>query len=201
MQLLGAALLVSPFFFWGTSMVAMKVGGSLGSAAVGFPGLVWTADAVLQHRQCLGMLVSDASAAAAAAAVAVAASWMQTLFRTLLHEWAVQESVPSSLLTPVCSWHIQKVVCMQQRHCQAQQRLADMLFAVLWRAVLCCALLQPVTAHTTPLMLGAMRLLPAGLALLGWAAATGRPQPKTAVAWAWVLAFALVDGAAFQVGT
>ena len=25
MQLLGAALLVSPFFFWGTSMVAMKV--------------------------------------------------------------------------------------------------------------------------------------------------------------------------------
>jgi hypothetical protein len=26
MQLLGAALLVSPFFFWGTSMVAMKVG-------------------------------------------------------------------------------------------------------------------------------------------------------------------------------
>lgn len=58
--------------------------------------------------------------------------------------------------------------------------------------------MQPVTAHTTPLMLGAMRLLPAGLALLGWAAATGRPQPKTAVAWAWVLAFALVDGAAFQ---
>jgi hypothetical protein len=63
------------------------------------------------------------------------------------------------------------------------------------------ALLQPVTAHTTPLMLGAMRLLPAGLALLGWAAATGRPQllPKTAVAWAWIAAFALVDGAAFQV--
>lgn len=69
-------------------------------------------------------------------------------------------------------------------------------------AMLCsCYAMQPVTAHTTPLMLGAMRLLPAGLALLGWAAATGRPQPKTAVAWAWVLAFALVDGAAFQVGS
>jgi hypothetical protein len=26
-QLLGVALLISPFFFWGTSMVAMKVGG------------------------------------------------------------------------------------------------------------------------------------------------------------------------------
>lgn len=64
--------------------------------------------------------------------------------------------------------------------------------------VLCCAL-QPVTAHTTPLLLGAMRLLPAGLALVAWAAATGRPQPKTATAWAWVLAFAIVDGAAFQV--
>jgi hypothetical protein len=63
------------------------------------------------------------------------------------------------------------------------------------------SLLQPVTAHTTPLMLGAMRLLPAGLALLGWTAATGRQQlvPKTAVAWAWIAAFALVDGAAFQV--
>jgi drug/metabolite transporter (DMT)-like permease len=44
-----------------------------------------------------------------------------------------------------------------------------------------------------------MRLLPAGLVLLAWAAATGRPQPKTPTAWAWVLAFALVDGAAFQV--
>lgn len=49
-------------------------------------------------------------------------------------------------------------------------------------------------------MLGAMRLLPAGIALVAWAAATGRPQPKSAVAWAWILAFALVDGAAFQVG-
>lgn len=49
-------------------------------------------------------------------------------------------------------------------------------------------------------MLGAMRLLPAGIALAGWAAATGRPQPKTAAAWVWITAFALVDGAAFQVG-
>lgn len=68
-------------------------------------------------------------------------------------------------------------------------------------AVLCFlgAALQPVTAHTTPLLLGAMRLLPAGLALVGWAVATGRPQPKTSIAWAWIVAFALVDGAAFQV--
>lgn len=45
-----------------------------------------------------------------------------------------------------------------------------------------------------------MRLLPAGAALVAWAAASGRPQPSSAVAWAWVAAFALVDGAAFQVG-
>jgi hypothetical protein len=44
-----------------------------------------------------------------------------------------------------------------------------------------------------------MRLLPAGLALVGWSVANGRPQPKSAAAWAWVLAFGLVDGAAFQV--
>ncbi|KAF8068338.1 WAT1-related protein [Scenedesmus sp. PABB004] len=58
--------------------------------------------------------------------------------------------------------------------------------------------MKPVTAHTTPLLLGAMRLLPAGAALVAWAAATGRPQPKTAEAWLWILAFGLVDGAAFQ---
>jgi drug/metabolite transporter (DMT)-like permease len=44
-----------------------------------------------------------------------------------------------------------------------------------------------------------MRLLPAGAALVAWAAGSGRPQPRTAAAWAWVAAFALVDGAAFQV--
>jgi hypothetical protein len=47
--------------------------------------------------------------------------------------------------------------------------------------------------------MGALRLLPGGLALVGWAAANGRPQPSSAIAWAWVAAFALVDGAMFQV--
>jgi drug/metabolite transporter (DMT)-like permease len=43
------------------------------------------------------------------------------------------------------------------------------------------AVLQPVTAHTTPLLLGAMR-----------------DTPRTPTAWAWITAFALVDGVAFQ---
>jgi hypothetical protein len=55
-----------------------------------------------------------------------------------------------------------------------------------------------VTEHTTPLVMGAMRLLPGGLALVGWASAAGRPQPSSPAAWAWIAAFALVDGAMFQ---
>ncbi|GFR46932.1 hypothetical protein Agub_g8580 [Astrephomene gubernaculifera] len=58
--------------------------------------------------------------------------------------------------------------------------------------------MKSVVPHTTPLLLGALRLLPAGVALVGWAAATGRAQPATLKAWSWVLAFALVDAAAFQ---
>jgi drug/metabolite transporter (DMT)-like permease len=58
--------------------------------------------------------------------------------------------------------------------------------------------MKGIELHTTPLFLGAIRLLPAGLALVAWAAADGRPQPATPLAWAWVLAFAVVDGAAFQ---
>jgi drug/metabolite transporter (DMT)-like permease len=58
--------------------------------------------------------------------------------------------------------------------------------------------MKGVGPHATPLLLGAMRLLPAGAVLVAWAARQGRPQPAGAVAWAWVAAFALVDGAAFQ---
>ncbi|GLC43811.1 hypothetical protein PLESTB_000910500 [Pleodorina starrii] len=58
--------------------------------------------------------------------------------------------------------------------------------------------MKSVIPHTTPLVLGALRLLPAGLLLVGWAASTGRAQPSSLKAWAWVLAFALVDAACFQ---
>jgi drug/metabolite transporter (DMT)-like permease len=51
---------------------------------------------------------------------------------------------------------------------------------------------------TTPLALAAWRLVPAGGALLLWAAATGRRAPSGATAWAAIALFALADGAAFQ---
>lgn len=59
--------------------------------------------------------------------------------------------------------------------------------------------MKPVFAHATPLFIGMLRLLPAGAVLVAWAAASGRPQPSTPIAWAWITAFGLVDGAAFQV--
>ncbi|KAG2452472.1 hypothetical protein HYH02_002712 [Chlamydomonas schloesseri] len=58
--------------------------------------------------------------------------------------------------------------------------------------------MKGVVTHTTPLLLGSLRLLPAGLLLVAWAASTGRAQPKTLTAWAWIMAFALADGACFQ---
>ncbi|KAG2445906.1 hypothetical protein HXX76_000510 [Chlamydomonas incerta] len=58
--------------------------------------------------------------------------------------------------------------------------------------------MKGVVTHTSPLLLGSLRLLPAGLLLVAWAASTGRAQPKTLKAWAWILAFALADGACFQ---
>jgi len=53
-----------------------------------------------------------------------------------------------------------------------------------------------------PMLMGSFRLLPAGMVLVAWSMMQGRPQPweaqKPWTAWAWVAAFALIDGAAFQ---
>ena len=53
--------------------------------------------------------------------------------------------------------------------------------------------------HTSPLFVSAWRLLPAGVALIAWAAATGRRQPSGGMAWLAVALFGLVDGTCFQV--
>lgn len=123
---LQTSLLLSPFFFWGTSMVAMKVRCAYCSA-------------------CARKYV------------------------TLLG--------PSG----------------PQHHLFCSPTSQTPLPSAAWFA------LQGVVPHTTPLMLGALRLLPAGCVLVAWAASTGRQQPEGWKAWAWVLAFALVDAAAFQV--
>jgi drug/metabolite transporter (DMT)-like permease len=52
--------------------------------------------------------------------------------------------------------------------------------------------------HTTPYFLAGLRLLPAGILVLIWAAVTGRKSPQTWLAWGWITLFAIVDGALFQ---
>ncbi len=58
--------------------------------------------------------------------------------------------------------------------------------------------MKGIIPHTTPFFMAGVRLLPAGVLVLGAAAAMGRPQPKGWAAWAWISLFALVDGALFQ---
>lgn len=62
-----------------------------------------------------------------------------------------------------------------------------------------CGVLQQVAPHTSPLFVSSVRLLPAGIALIAWAAASGRQQPKGGMAWLAIALFGLVDGAIFQV--
>lgn len=59
--------------------------------------------------------------------------------------------------------------------------------------------MQELAPHTSPIFVSAFRLLPAGLALVAWAAATGRQQPRGLQAWLACTLFGLVDGTAFQV--
>ncbi|NET33849.1 MAG: EamA family transporter [Cyanothece sp. SIO1E1] len=58
--------------------------------------------------------------------------------------------------------------------------------------------MKGVMPHTTPLFMAGMRLLPAGILVLLTAILLNRPQPKSWQAWAWIVLFALVDGALFQ---
>lgn len=52
--------------------------------------------------------------------------------------------------------------------------------------------------HTEPLFLAAVRLFPAGLLVLAVGVMLGRPQPQGWRSWAWIVAFAAVDGMLFQ---
>jgi drug/metabolite transporter (DMT)-like permease len=52
--------------------------------------------------------------------------------------------------------------------------------------------------HTTPLFMAVIRLIPAGVLILGAAVYMGKPQPKSWIAWLWIALFGLVDGALFQ---
>jgi drug/metabolite transporter (DMT)-like permease len=58
--------------------------------------------------------------------------------------------------------------------------------------------MKGVIPHTTPLFMAGVRLVPAGVLVLLFAAMTGRRQPNSWLAWLWIGLFALVDGALFQ---
>ncbi|WP_422110793.1 DMT family transporter [Candidatus Synechococcus calcipolaris] len=58
--------------------------------------------------------------------------------------------------------------------------------------------MKQVMPHTTPFFVAGVRLLPAGLIVLAFAIALGKPQPQGWRAWAWISLFALVDGLLFQ---
>jgi drug/metabolite transporter (DMT)-like permease len=58
--------------------------------------------------------------------------------------------------------------------------------------------MKGVLPHTTPLFLAAMRLIPAGVIVLVFAAIAKRPQPQGWKPWLWIGAFALIDGTLFQ---
>ncbi|MGB7249910.1 MAG: DMT family transporter [Phormidesmis sp.] len=58
--------------------------------------------------------------------------------------------------------------------------------------------MKGVMPETSPLFIAGVRLLPAGLLVVGVSALLGREQPKGWRAWLWLGLFALVDGALFQ---
>ncbi len=58
--------------------------------------------------------------------------------------------------------------------------------------------MKGVMPHTTPLFLAAMRLIPAGMLVMLYAAIGKRPQPQGWQAWLWIGLFAIVDGTLFQ---
>ncbi|HAZ44818.1 MAG TPA: EamA family transporter [Cyanobacteria bacterium UBA11369] len=58
--------------------------------------------------------------------------------------------------------------------------------------------MKGVIPHTTPLFMAGVRLVPAGVLVLLFAALTRRRQPTSFLAWLWIGLFALVDGALFQ---
>ena len=58
--------------------------------------------------------------------------------------------------------------------------------------------MKEVLPATSPLFVASVRLVPAGLVLIAWAASQSRPWPKGKDAWLALSLFALVDGTAFQ---
>lgn len=59
--------------------------------------------------------------------------------------------------------------------------------------------MKEVLPKTGPFFVSSFRLIPAGVLLVGFAAARGRPLPSGVMAWLSISLFALVDATCFQV--
>lgn len=58
--------------------------------------------------------------------------------------------------------------------------------------------MKELSPHTTTLFLAAWRLIPAGIVLLLWAYASGRPNITSTMGWLAVALFGVIDGTCFQ---
>ena len=58
--------------------------------------------------------------------------------------------------------------------------------------------MKSLLPQTSPMFMAAVRLIPAGILLIGAGIYFGRPQPRGWQAWLWIGLFALVDGTMFQ---
>jgi drug/metabolite transporter (DMT)-like permease len=82
---------------------------------------------------------------------------------------------------------------------ESREPLASLLLIApffLWGTAMVA--MKGVIPQTTPLFMAGVRLVPAGVLVLLFAALTGRSQPRSWLAWLWIGVFALVDGALFQ---
>ncbi len=88
---------------------------------------------------------------------------------------------------------------MQLKHSSPLLSLTSILLVApffLWGTAMVA--MKGVMPHTTPLFLATLRLMPAGVLVMLFAAIGKRPQPQGWQAWSLICLFALIDGTLFQ---
>lgn len=118
-------------------------------------------------------------------------------------------AVPPAVSGPTCTLSCSSSYLQHPHPTAAASLCAGPLEAVLDAALLVSPFffwgtsmvaMKQLAPHTTPLLVAAWRLIPAGAALLLWARQSGRQTPTDPMAWVAMALFGLVDGACFQVG-
>jgi len=78
----------------------------------------------------------------------------------------------------------------------SRQSIFVILPFLLWGTAM--VVMKAIMPQTEPLFLAAVRLIPAGILLVGLAKFLGRSQPQGWKAWLWIILFGLIDGTLFQ---